>query len=93
MEFAFQTKLSESLLSSGECRNIAHRAIPPHFDQKDRFRRSFYFYPARSYALLHFGANGDIMVLLLRTEAFDNENNQTFGSLACGVHNVMLHRL
>jgi hypothetical protein len=53
----------------------------------------FIFYPVRPYALLHFGANGDIMVLLLRTEAFDNENNQTFGSLACGVHNVMLHGL
>ena len=29
---AFQTKPSESLFSSGKCRNIAHRAIPPHFD-------------------------------------------------------------
>ena len=32
MECAFQTKPSKSLFSSGKCRNIAHRAIPPHFD-------------------------------------------------------------
>ena len=31
-EFAFQTKPSESLFSSGKCRNIAHRAKPPRSD-------------------------------------------------------------
>ena len=31
-EFAFQTKPSESLFSSGKCRNIAHRAKPPRFE-------------------------------------------------------------
>ena len=34
---AFQTKPSESLFSSGKCRNIAHRAIPPHFDDPSSY--------------------------------------------------------